>query len=272
MKPWLIRSLLCLCLSEVGCKKVLLTFPLCFFSPFLSDNIQPTSPLIGRLSLHACLIIACASIWSHKHEDTVTLGRTAATFRNPFHDTHKSQLTLPRVPVGPVWPHRSPCQLWPLLWKPKTFLPARSSSTEATCRPVWVPQRRPGSPKLLFCPSVSRRWWLTGNPVERCHLRMLRPWPGHPKRWEKAQGLALSVVWILQFLLYPWAPLIQWARSWICQKTCWLNPRARTVKRGLHGSRVLVFLPRLQVSWICGVIHESINYISKCNVKLSFLP
>lgn len=90
------RVLSCLCLSEIGCykkrrrrkKETIVNFPTrIFFSP-LSLRVQPTSSLIGCLSVHVCLIIGAALQFGHKHEDTVTLGqhRTNSITSLP-HDT-----------------------------------------------------------------------------------------------------------------------------------------------------------------------------------------
>lgn len=58
------RVLSCLCLSDIGCCKKRRRKKETFFSP-LSLRVQPTSSLIGCLSVHVCFIIGAALQFGH---------------------------------------------------------------------------------------------------------------------------------------------------------------------------------------------------------------
>uniref|UniRef100_A0A3Q1EFG2 Muscle segment homeobox 1a n=1 Tax=Acanthochromis polyacanthus TaxID=80966 RepID=A0A3Q1EFG2_9TELE len=146
MKLCAIKSLLCL--SEVYKKSLLLTFPLCFFSPFLllkspAHLLSDWPPPSPRLPYYK----PSSPIWPHKHEDTVTLVRSNSDGKSSHDHPHArvSLSPLPSLPATLPVPSRT-CMA------PSTAMSALTAALKSDMQTSLSPAEETGKPKVAILP------------------------------------------------------------------------------------------------------------------------
>lgn len=131
-------------------KKLLLTFPLWWLFFCLTWTRPPRSWLAASFSTPA-LLQPCTLIWSHKHEDTVSVGRTALTLCDSYHFTYESSRHFSRASRTCMAPSIAMSALTAAL-KTEDLPPRTALVSRGDMQTSLSPAEDTGKPKVAILP------------------------------------------------------------------------------------------------------------------------